>query len=646
MIRVARGTSLRRPDRRAKHGWWLLVLVASITFGGCDACKSDPALATLTELKGDNVRRDFDKEQGEWTPAKVGAEFRLGDGVRSDAPSTAALSLIDGSRLEMRPGTMIRFLLDGTAPGEQAIDVQTGEAIVSAGGSELRLRTHVGLAILSPGGQLSVTREGDALRMHVDVGVARFRDKQGREIKLDIGDTVLLEVGAAVLHKLPGSAEPSPAGVAPAPDVVRTVAHVKTKGAKLRRAGKRNFVDLAPGEYELAPRSSLRLPAGVAVELVRGEDRTLLEGPGDFLIGEGGVVTAKRGGLQLSARRENVEVIVPGGTIVARAANGGSAADVRLGEQEAVLSVKSGSVNFQGVEGRRELGPGGEHRWSYPPASEEVGSEVEPDFANMRVRAGESFVVHAPEVPVSVGFDFTDRCKGDGVFELAQSRRRTRGQGEVNVLLPAGVRAYSVRCIDERGNPGRVVAKGSVHVLEDAGTRKLPPRAPTSLVDADGRSYTIYYQNQLPELRVRWPNAPVADLYKLDVDGEVMSLGAPEHLFESGSLRDGPHRLTFEAQQRKSRTAKVEVRFDNTAATASLTSPAERSFSPGDTVTIEGVALPAWKLSVQGGTIEQAGGDRFQGRVQTSAEEPDIAVRLSHPRLGTHYYLRRAAGSR
>jgi hypothetical protein len=32
--------------------------------------------------------------------------------------------------------------------------------------------------------------------------------------------------------------------------------------------------------------------------------------------------------------------------------------------------------------------------------------------------------------------------------------------------------------------------------------------------------------------------------------------------------------------------------------------------------------------------------------VVTSQEHPDIAVRLVHPRLGTHYYLRRATGSR
>jgi hypothetical protein len=125
-----------------------------------------------------------------------------------------------------------------------------------------------------------------------------------------------------------------------------------------------------------------------------------------------------------------------------------------------------------------------------------------------------------------------------------------------------------------------------------------------------------------------------------------MSVPAPEHVFQSGSLRDGVHQLNFEAQGRKSRTATVTVRFDNTAPTASLSAPADRGWQPGDRVDIEGVALPAWKVSVQGGTIDKVGDDRFRGQVVTSQEHPDIAVRLVHPRLGTHYYLRRATGSR
>jgi hypothetical protein len=246
---------------------------------------------------------------------------------------------------------------------------------------------------------------------------------------------------------------------------------------------------------------------------------------------------------------------------------------------------------------------------------------------------------------VTLEIDFTRACSGGtGVLEL-NTKQRARGAGRARVAVGTDARSYSVRCMDARGEPGPVAVRGSVRVLRDAGTRELPPKAPTSAVETDGRSYTIYYQNQLPDVRVRWPDAPSAKQYKLEVDGVTQTVDAPEHTFASGSLRDGAHRLTFSANQRRSRTASVEIHFDNAATTASLTAPADRSFHAGDKVEIEGVALPAWKVSVDGGMIDKIGEDRFHGSVVTSEQHPDIAVRLAHPRLGTHYYLRRAAGS-
>jgi hypothetical protein len=260
------------------------------------------------------------------------------------------------------------------------------------------------------------------------------------------------------------------------------------------------------------------------------------------------------------------------------------------------------------------------------------------------VRAGESFVVHAPQVPVAIAFEIAHACKGEGVLEVGRGKQRARGKGQVRLLLSAGARRYVLRCNDRARS--RIVARGTVHVLNDAGTRKLPARAPTSEIEADGRSYTIYYQNQPPEVRVRWPSPPRASAYTLELDGQVITLTAPEHVFRSGSLRDGTHRLTFAANGRRSRTATVTIDFDNAAPTASLSAPADRAFAPGDTVAVAGVTLPGWQVGVRSGTMEKDGDHRFEGKVVTSAQYPDVAVRLSHPRRGTHYYLRRARGSR
>jgi hypothetical protein len=164
-------------------------------------------------------------------------------------------------------------------------------------------------------------------------------------------------------------------------------------------------------------------------------------------------------------------------------------------------------------------------------------------------------------------------------------------------------------------------------------------------VEADGRTYTIYYPNQLPDISLRWPNAPEETSYELEIDGKRETVSAPEHLLKSGTLKDGIHQLSFHGMTRRSRTTTVEVRFDNNAPTASLNEPADRSFTPGTEIKVAGVALPTWKVSLEGGTIAKLSDGRFEGAIATTPDRPDIVVRLAHPRLGTHYYLRRAASS-
>ncbi|HET6332230.1 MAG TPA: hypothetical protein VFG30_03420 [Polyangiales bacterium] len=616
---------------------------------GCNGCQS-ASIAKLSEKSGDSVHRDFSNKRTEWEGADVGATFVLGDGLRTGESSTAMLALNDGSRLSVKASTTIRFLVDGAGEHEQSIDVQAGEAVVFAGESPVWLRTHVGLAQLAPGTEAVLTREADNLTLRVDVGQATFRDESGVDHRLGPGERVLLDVGMAILRTGDEKTAQTATATLPAPppgdEVIR--ANVMHPGIRARSRGG-EWKELTPGEHDLAPATGLRLPANTEVQLTRGPERARLLGAGEYVVGEGAVlVEALRGGLQFTAVDRDVEVRVPGGRIVARAAEGGSEAAVRIDENEGVLEMKRGVAMFRGPSGERDVTPGDAYRWSL--ASEAPTERPEdvppPDYSNLEVRAGESFVVHAPEVPVAVSVEFTKQCKARGLVELAQPKRRSSGEGRANLLLPTGSRSYTVRCLDAHGAPGRVVARGTAHVLADAGTRQLPLRAPTSLVDADGRGYAIYYQNQLPEVRVRWPNPPQSDSYKLDVDGTVVSVTSPGRLLASGTLRDGTHRVTFEAGQRKSRTTTVDVRFDNTAATASLTAPVDRAFKVGDTVSIEGLALPAWNVSVRDGTIEKVGADRFQGSVVTSAARPDIAVRLVHRRLGTHYYLRRASGSR
>ena len=95
----------------------------------------------------------------------------------------------------------------------------------------------------------------------------------------------------------------------------------------------------------------------------------------------------------------------------------------------------------------------------------------------------------------------------------------------------------------------------------------------------------------------------------------------------------------------RSKPTTLEIRFDNAAPKASVSKPRDGGFAPGDSVEVSGVALPGFQVSLPGGSLEVDAQSRFQGVVQTSAERPDVVLRIESPRSGVHYFVRRASGS-
>lgn len=399
-------------------------------------------------------------------------------------------------------------------------------------------------------------------------------------------------------------------------------------------------------ELSVMPNTTLRFlvdadaTTGLNVDLERGEavvhserDLALTMQMGQALLKAGSTIKLDRG-------ESDLGILVQLGSVRLTEADGGTqwledGSSVRLGIGMAMLTP---SVPLEAAVPEVDAGPdGGEPE----PTEEELRP---PEHVQLSAPAGESFTLHASELPVAVALDYATKCPGEAELELSGKRQRVRSRGHASVALNAGTRSYAVHCIG-KGGRDRVVARGILRVVKDPGTRQLPPRPPTSYVDADGLAYTIYYPNQRPDIMLRWPNPPEESSYQLEIDGKVQEVAKPEQLIKSGELDDGIHQLSFRGTTRRSRTTTVEIRFDNNAPTASLSQPEERGFAPGSEVKVEGVALEAWKVSLEGGTITRQSGGRFSGTIAPSAERPDIAVRLSHPRLGVHYYLRRAAAS-
>ncbi|MDQ3038131.1 MAG: hypothetical protein M3Y87_37410, partial [Myxococcota bacterium] len=277
-----------------------------------------------------------------------------------------------------------------------------------------------------------------------------------------------------------------------------------------------------------------------------------------------------------------------------------------------------------------------------------------PAHALVIIPAGESAAIHDPRPPTAIGIALQETC--DLGASVAIGARDEEGgvyaERVARVSVAAGLHRYSVRCVQADGSLSEIAARGRLRVLRDSGRARLPRRPPTTIVDTDGRRYTVLYQHHLPEIRVRWAGAPPARRHRLRVrsgtaEPRTIELTEARHAFASGQLGEGVHELTLEAFPEgaapvASPPTTIRIEFDNAAPTATLSSPADRSFARGATVRIEGVALEGW--SVRAGDRELAldPQHRFAGEVATDAARRGVAVRLAHPERGVHYYVRHA----
>jgi hypothetical protein len=177
----------------------------------------------------------------------------------------------------------------------------------------------------------------------------------------------------------------------------------------------------------------------------------------------------------------------------------------------------------------------------------------------------------------------------------------------------------------------------------------MPKKPPATGVLADGRTYTVLYQNQLPSVSIRWPKAPAGGSFVLKHSSSrgqrTYNTNQPSYGFRSGALHEGTHTFYFEGGGKVSRQTRVVIRFDNAAPTASLKTPGRINVKPGGEVSIAGTAQPGWTVDVNGKRLSQDGQQRFSSKVEMPANQRALEVRLTHPQRGTHIYVRRAVGA-
>ena len=270
------------------------------------------------------------------------------------------------------------FWPTGAQDGEQALSIETGEALLIAGATDLRLHTQVGMAVLAE--RQSRALEPAAAKSSAIASrsaACASRTRAAASVALHAGEDIRVGIGMAVLKRAAAAAAAKPAEPERSRGKPPPSRRCKPASRVAACARARAAVTLGRARAGTSTRwlagTALRLPAGTSVHLARGEDRADLRGAGEFVIGSGCGVDRDalgrrtRCGLRTRHRGRSCRA----GLIIARAGDGGSEADVRIGEGSGVLTVQRGHVTLNGTDGSRELAAGDERRFALIAAAED-----------------------------------------------------------------------------------------------------------------------------------------------------------------------------------------------------------------------------------------------------------------------------------
>jgi len=615
------------------------------------ACSKDKAGARVLAKLVEVVEGQADQRAAktEWSPAKEGSTFVDGQALRTDEVGVAKLKFA-GEMLRMGPDTTVYF-------GNKKIDFD-GEIEVDEGLGELGL--DFGEAEVTTTGRLRIVKRKNNVKFEVLVGKATITSRgevtvaePGQELEFEIGAGVMvsardrqMDAGVTVVTppELPvdGGSTEAAAGA--------LTAEVVGAGVRVRVEESQPWQDLKKGTHELGERAEIELKGRKAKVIVsRGADQVVLIGSGSASLDANAeeFIAVNRGRAVGNSREGDVLIAVPGGTIRLHAEKNGSRAKVDVGRDGALTSVESGRVTVKSGETQESL-HGGETA-NVSKDGVEVTNRA-PTTANMTLKSTKAATLHVVKAPANVRIDFRDSCDR-GVVEVSKKNTfggdtQTReGIGSAIVRLGSGTNYYRVRCYEGDTLSKKTAISGRLSVRRDSGSRPLPRGAPRNVIDADGRRYTVLFQNLMPALTFRWRNAPSSASYVLHIKpregrgkSRQVSTSSASKSFRSGAFAEGAYDYWFTGAGAESKHSQLVVSFDNAAATGYLSSPKANAVLTGSEVRVTGAAVEGWTVRVDGKELRLDGQYRFDQVVPLGPN--GIAVQFSHPKYGTHYYLR------
>ena len=122
-----------------------------------------------------------------------------------------------------------------------------------------------------------------------------------------------------------------------------------------------------------------------------------------------------------------------------------------------------------------------------------------------------------------------------------------------------------------------------------------------------------------------------ADEMRGGPEARSFTSASPRFEIPSGALATGTYRLELRAGAQSARETTLEIRFDNAMPTATIRSPADRGFGPGESVHVAGIAVTGWSASVGEVALAMDRQLRFEGTVtlhDAFATHRPVAVRV------------------
>jgi len=601
--------------------------------------KKQPGIAELAKADGPVDRQAGGSDA--WNAAAIGTQFYLGDAART-ADGGAELKLAGTQLVAMNPHTVLRF--DAGKNGAADVHVELGQIDVV---NNATVGFDIGNVQIQPGAKIRLT----ASQVVLLIGKAELQGSElapNTPVGLEIGKVVIVDAGA------PDAAPPPPADAGEAASGGVSFS-ISGKGAEIQ----------APGEKTWKPIDGTgTIPVGAKLRIKRtGVKATLTSGSTSLELAGASAMTVRENllmGLELGAAVATVPAAgsgaigVPGGEVDITAPQG-QAGEAKIdvdARGEAKIAMAHGTAKLVGHEDGATLELAGGESATMLKAGEINPGVVIPRYFDFRVEvdtAPRSFWIHDPKGVTAVQFAFGSKCSTGGTIEMDhdgrfRTPRVSEGKEAANMLVPAGSWAYRLKCAN-----GNVGASGTVLVVRDAGRRPLPPKPAKNPIDADGRVWSISYQSLIPNLEVTFPGGG-AGAYKLHVatGGTEQTFEAAKNVVEvpGSKLKEATYTFWFDKDGvKQDKVSTLKINFDQTAAQVYIESPIDgQAF--GTDVEVGGAELPGWTASIDSVDlpIVDASTRRFHAKVGApSGGAQALAIRLSHPQRGVHYYLRRGA---